>query len=433
MPFTVTMPKLSPTMEEGVIAKWHKKVGDKVAAGDLLVDVATDKATIEYQALDGGYLRQILVPDGKGAIVNQPIAIFTEKADESIEGYVPEGTAPPKPEPAEKQATAAVKETSVQAPTPAFEAMRQPVFTPEPPLEHYEFPFPTGEKQGRIAASPLARKISREKGIDLSSVKGTGPGGRVTSNDLDLGMPDQLVSFGKRELPHILPGTYEEVSLTPMRKVIAQRLQQAKSFIPHIYVRQDIDAEPLLAAREQLKIGNVKVTVNDFIVRSCALALKENPSMNSGFDSSKQAIIQFQTIDISVAVTVAGGLITPIIRHADYKNLGEISAEMKELAAKAKASKLQPEEYKGGSFTISNMGMFGVTDFCAIINPPQAGILAVGGVEEVAKVKNGQVVPGKKMSLVLSADHRVIDGTDAARFIKSVQKYLENPALLLVN
>jgi pyruvate dehydrogenase E2 component (dihydrolipoamide acetyltransferase) len=197
-------------------------------------------------------------------------------------------------------------------------------------------------------------------------------------------------------------------------------------------VHQEIDAQPIVEAREQLKIGNLKVTFNDFVIRATALALKDHPNVNSGFNSVNQSIILFKTVDISVAVTVDAGLITPIIRHADYKNLGEISAEVKELASRAKVGKLQPEEYKGGSFTISNMGMFGITDFCAIINPPQSCILAVGGIEEVPRVKNGQVVVGKKLSLVLSADHRVVDGAEAAKFLKTLQRYLENPALLMV-
>ena len=233
-------------------------------------------------------------------------------------------------------------------------------------------------------------------------------------------------------MPTIAPGTFEEMALTPMRKVIAQRLQQAKAFIPHIYVRQEIDAEPLVQLREQLKSGQLKVSVNDFIIRACALALKEHPVANSGFDSQTQSVILFKTIDISVAVSVEGGLITPIVRHADYKNLGEISLEVKELAARAKLGKLKPEEYKGGSFTISNMGMFGVSEFAAIINPPQSCILAVGGIEDAPCVKNGQVVAGKRMNLTLSADHRVVDGADAAKFLKTIQKYLESPALLLV-
>lgn len=418
-------------MEDGTIAKWHKKVGDKVNAGDLLVEVATDKATVEYNALDEGYLRKILIPDGGAAVVNQPIAIFAVKAAESIEGYVPEGIKPSAPIP--KEASPEIKVESKASIAPAVgAAMQQPAFVPEPPLEKYEFNFPTGVPAKRVAASPLAKKLAHEKGLDIGSVKGSGPGGRVTSRDLDLAQPDQTVSFGTREMPTIAPGTFEEMSLSPMRKVIAGRLQQAKSFIPHIYVRQEIDAGPLFEAREQLKNGNLKVSFNDFVIRACALALKENPNSNSGFDSATQSIILFKTIDISVAVSVEGGLITPIIRHADYKNLGEISLEIKELASRAKSGKLKPEEYKGGSFTISNMGMYGVTDFAAIINPPQSSILAVGGIEECPRVKNGQVVVGKRMNLILSADHRVVDGADAAKFIKAVQKFLENPALLIL-
>lgn len=263
-------------------------------------------------------------------------------------------------------------------------------------------------------------------------MKGSGPGGRVTSRDLNLAQSDQVVTFGRREKPSIAPGTFEEIALSPMRKVISQRLQQAKNSIPHIYVTQEIEADHLSETREQLKNGNLKLSINDFIIRAVALSLREHPNCNSGFNAATQSIIYFKTIDISVAVSVEGGLITPIIRHADYKNIGEISLEIKELAARARSGKLQENEYKGGSFTISNMGMYGISNFCAIINPPQAAILAVGGIEDCARIKNGQVVPGKKMNLTVSADHRVIDGADAAKWLKTVQKYLENPTLLLI-
>ncbi len=426
MPFTVTMPKLSPTMSEGTIAKWHKKVGDKIEAGDVLIEVATDKATVEYNALDDGFLRKILVNDGDSAIINQPIAIFTENADESIDGYAPEGTAPksqeqPKEQP--KEEAAMPVETKPQIP--------QAAFPPEPPLENYAFEFPAGDTKGRTPSSPLAKKLAKEKGLDLNSVKGTGPGGRVTSKDLDLAQKDQAVSFGKREKPTITPGTFEEVPLTQMRKTIAGRLQAAKSTIPHIYVRQEIDALSLFEMREQLKNGGLKVSINDFIIRASALALREHPNCNSGFNAANQSTILFKTIDISVAVSIKDGLITPIIRHADYKNVGEISLEIKELAARAREGKLQPQEYKGGSFTISNMGMFGVTEFSAIVNPPQAAILAVGTIEDCVRIKDERVIPGKKMQLTVSVDHRVLDGTDAAKWIKTMQKYLENPALIL--
>ena len=436
MPFTVTMPKLSPTMEEGSIAKWHKNEGDQVNSGELLVEVATDKATVEYNALDEGILRKILIPTGGHAAVNQPIAIFTETADESIEGYEPEGITLQKEEAPSHEGESTSEKQKAPPKTGATgtvtTAMQQPAFTPEPPLEDYKFGFPTGRKKKRVTASPLAKKLSKERGVDLSTVKGSGPDGRVTSKDLDLAQPAQTVTFGKREIPTEVPGSFKEMDLTPMRKVIASRLQQAKSFTPHIYVRQSVDASKMVEAREQLKNGGLRVTFNDFVIRACALALKDHPDANSGFDSSKQSVILFKTVDISVAVTVEGGLITPIIRHADYKNLGELSLEIKELATRAKAGKLQPEEYKGGSFTISNMGMFGITDFAAIINPPQAAILAVGGIEEAPVVKKGAVVPGKVMNLILSADHRVLDGAEAAKFLKSIQKYLENPSLLLL-
>lgn len=430
MPFTVTMPKLSPTMEEGTIAKWHKKEGDKVEAGELLIEVATDKATVEFNALDEGYLRQILVKEGQGAVINQPIAIFTQSEKESIVGYKPEGVVVEEqkiaPQEEKKETHAA---TTQQKSTPS---LQQPTFVPEPALESYDFEFPAEGGSARQAASPLAKKLAREKGVDLSTVKGSGPHGRVVSRDLDLGQPDQVVAFGRRDTPTVAPGTYEEVPLSPMRKAVGSRLQQSKSYIPHFYVRQEIDAEPLFLIREQLKETNIKLSVNDFIIRASALALRAHPSVNTGFNSVSQSIIFFKTIDISVAVSVEGGLITPIIRHADFKNLGQISVEVKELAGRAKTGKLEPQEYKGGSFTVSNLGMFGVTEFAAIINPPQAAILAVGGIEECVRMKNGKAAAGKRMTMTISADHRVIDGAEAAKFLKTVQKYLEYPAMLLV-
>lgn len=239
-------------------------------------------------------------------------------------------------------------------------------------------------------------------------------------------------AFGLRESPSIAPGTYEEETMSPMRKIIGQRLQESKSFIPHFYVQQTIDAQPMISIREQLANNGVKVTFNDFVIRACALTLKNHPNVNSGFNSLNQTIIRFKTIDIAVAVSVNGGLITPIVRHADFKNLGELSVEVKDLAKRAKESKLEAHEYKGGSFTISNLGMYGVTDFQAIINPPQAAILAVSGIQDAAVVKNGHVVAGKTMNIQLSVDHRVIDGVAAAEFIKALQKLLESPAVLLM-
>jgi len=429
MPFTLTMPKLSPTMEAGTLVKWHKKEGDQVSSGDLLFEVATDKATVEHTALDDGFLRKIIVQEGQEAKVNQPVAIITEKADESIEGYTPEGIEPEKEEPPAEtsEETPAVS----TAPQPKTGGLAQPAFAPEPPLESYNFEFET-TYESHLLASPLARKLAKEKGIDLSTVKGSGPGGRIVSRDLDLAQPDAIATFGSRAAPTDKPGAFDSIPLSPMRKAIGERLQASKTFIPHFYVQQDIDMETLMAIREELKKNGVKVTFNDFIMRAAALALKTHPVVNSGFDSANNCIIQFKTIDIAVAVTIAEGLITPIVRHVDYKNLGQISAEVKQLAKKAKEGKLQPEQYRGGSFTVSNLGMFGIHDFQAIINPPQAAILAIGGIRDCAVVKEGKVVPGKRMMLSLSSDHRVIDGAAAAQFLVTMQKFLENPAILLI-
>jgi pyruvate dehydrogenase E2 component (dihydrolipoamide acetyltransferase) len=429
MPFTLTMPKLSPTMEEGTIVKWRKKEGDLVKAGEVIFEVATDKATVEHAALDSGYLRKIIIPDGTSAIVNQAVAIFTEKKDESIEGYKPEGivakvaAAPPKQS---EEAPAA------KAPASTTSGLAQPAFKPEAPLKGYHFTQATARMEAHVPASPLAKKLAKEKGIDLSTVKGTGPGHRIVSTDLDLGQPNLPVTFGRHEVPDITPGTFEEEPLTPMRKVIASRLQASKTFIPHFYINMEIRCEKLLDVREQLKALGLQVSVNDLVIRASALALREHPQINSGFDTEQQKIIRFKTIDISVAVSIPDGLITPIVRHADYKNVGEISAEVKMLAHKAKEGKLMREEYAGGSFTISNLGMYGVSEFIAVINPPQAAILAVSAILDKPVVQDGHVIPGKIMTLTLSGDHRVIDGVAASRFLKTVQRFLEQPAGLLL-
>ena len=429
MPFTLTMPKLSPTMEEGFITKWQKNIGDKVLAGDVLFEVATDKATVEYNSLDDGFLRVILVENGKEAAVGAPIAIFSASKNEDITSYKPEGIA----QEVKKEVMPAEKPIEVEVKSaPKAQGMQQPAFIPEPPLEKYVFPFPGELLDDRVKATPYAKKIAKEQGIDLSTVKGSGPHQRIVSSDLSLAQKGSSHVFGKREIPLTVPGSYEEETLSPMRKVISARLQQSKSFIPHFYVTQIIDAEPMLALREQLKNGEVKITVNDIIVRAVALALREHPHLNSGFNSVSNTIIRFKTIDIAIAVSISEGLITPIIRHADFKNLGQIASEVKVLAGKAKAGKLAREEYVGGSFTISNLGMFGISEFKGIINPPQAGILCVGGIEEKPVVRHGHVVPGKVMTLSLSADHRVVDGSDGAKFIKTLQKLLENPSLLLI-
>ena len=431
MPFTLTMPKLSPTMEEGTLVKWHVKEGDHVEVGDVLIEVATDKATVEHSALDEGYVRKILISEGSTARVNQPIAIFTESADESIEGYEPEGEAPPPPPVQEEVSVEEVPAAAAPAPATTG-AMQQPAFAPPPPLQGYTFEEPTKPIHGRIPASPLARKLAQEKGINLATLKGSGPHGRIMSRDLDTGQAAAVVVFGSEARPAVAPGTYEEESLTPMRKIVGQRLQESKTFIPHFYVTQEVNAEPMVILREQLKAGGLKVTFNDLIVRATALTLKQHPEVNSGFNTVNSTLIRYKTIDISIAVSLPEGLITPIVRHADYKNLAEISSEVRSLAKRARDGKLAPEEFQGGSFTISNLGMFGVRDFIAVINPPQAAILAIGGIQDKPVVKDGQVVAGKTMSFTLSADHRVVDGVDSAKFLATFQNLVENPALLVV-
>lgn len=429
MPFLLTMPKLSPTMNEGSIAKWLKKEGDFVEAGETVMEVNTDKAVIEYNAIDSGWIRKILVKEKEIAEVNQPLAIFTEEAKESIEGFEI-----PKKREVKKEAIVAPRTENEEA---ASQTIMQPAFfmaafVPEPPLENYQFPYST-ESQTKILATPLAKKIAKERGLDLSTVKGSGPNQRITSQDLEKAQVNQAVNFGKREEPTYAPGAYEEEDLSIMRKTIAQRLMAAKSSIPHFYITQAINAEPLYSLREQLLQGKFNFTFNDFIIKACAVTLREHPEINSGFNNADNKIVRFKTVDISVAVGTNEGLITPILRHADFKNLGEISVEMRHLAKRAKEGKLEAHEYKGGSFCLSNLGMYGITDFQAILNPPQAAILAVGAVQDVPVVKNGAVVPGKVMNLTLSVDHRVIDGVLAAVFLKKLRYYLETPSLLIVH
>jgi pyruvate dehydrogenase E2 component (dihydrolipoamide acetyltransferase) len=429
MPFTLTMPKLSPTMEAGTITKWRKKEGEFIKEGEVIFEVATDKATVEYAVIDKGWIRKIIVQEGGEAVVNQPVAIFTEKENESIDGYQPEGVTPAKKAPAPQPEKGEAPKAQETAPVSQTAGLAQPSFKPAPPPKGVEFNVAT---EGYVPASPLAKKLAKEKGIDLATVPGSGPGQRVMSRDIDLGQPDLPLTFGRQEKPTVPAGSYEEEKLTPMRKAIGSRLQASKTFIPHFYVTQEIRAERLVDAHDQLKTLGYKISINDFVVRAAALALREHPQVNSGFNSETQSIIRFKTVDISIAVSLDTGLITPIVRYADFKNLGQISAEVKALAQKAKAGKLEQEEYMGGSFTISNLGMFKISEFVAVINPPQAAILAVAGVEEKPVVEEGAIVAGKTLKLTLSADHRVIDGVEGAKFLKTLQKYLENPALLVM-
>ncbi len=433
MPFTVTMPKLSPTMEEGTITKWHAKEGSFVKSGDVLIEVATDKATVEYAAVDKGYLRKILAKAGDSVHINQPIAVFTLQESESVEGYVPEGVV--LNEPPQETVTASTTTTSQPSATPSPKkegvSMGMPSFTPEPELETFD--YQSLEDQGSKTASPYAKKLAKEKNLDLSSVKGSGPGGRIVSEDLKSAQALGLVSLSGTSIDYsVRPGSYVEEKLSPMRKVIGQRLQESKTFIPHFYVTYEIDVQPLADLRKQLQSAAIKLSVNDFVVKATSIALEKHQALNSGFNSVTQSIIRFKTVDISIAVSLESGLITPIVRLANHKKVSQISKEIKELAQRAKMGKLDRHEYVGGSFTISNLGMFGASDFIGVINPPQAAILCVSGAHEKPVCKEGKIVPGMVMNVTLCSDHRVVDGADAAKFLQTFKQLMENPSLLLL-
>ena len=421
MAILVTMPALSPTMEEGVISSWLKSEGDKVADGDALCEIATDKSTVEFQAIDGGFLRKIVVPAGSSAKVNAPIAVITETADEDISLLTFEEE---KQEAEAEEEVAPQKKEQKEAPVGA--AINAITFSPPPAAEKIR-----PRKRVSENASPLARKIAAEKGLDLASVQGSGPAGRVIAKDLE-GAAAKSIVGEKRESYEFPDGTFEEVALTPVRKVIGERLQASKMTIPHYVITQSVRMDKAMSLRKELKELGIKVSFNDFVVKATALALKKHPEINTGFDSKKNVIVDYKTIDISLAVSVPDGLITPILWQADYMSLPEISAEAKKLALKARDGTLAPHEYQGGSFTISNLGMFGVTTFQAVINPPQAAILAVGGIAETAVSEGGKLSTGFVMNLSVSMDHRVIDGAEGAKFLNTVKFFLENPSSLIL-
>lgn len=425
----IKMPKLSPTMEQGTLVKWHKKAGDQVAFGDVLIEVSTDKAVLEHTANEDGWILQILVPEGSKIPVSTPIAVFSTEQNAE---YKLEELLPSKSEKNESSATTSTNDvehvpTAAPVPQQAYQALA--TFKPEAPLDH---PLILKNTTVESPISPLAKQIAQEKGLDVSGLKGSGPGGRIIKKDLEKAPPKAIAGFGFPVAPKAFPGSYHEEPLSPIREVIADRLQAAKSSIPHFYIKQTVYATPLLNLLKELKSQDIRLSINDCIVRAVALTLKEFPEINSGFNSVDQKIVRFDTIDISIAVAIPDGVITPIIRCADCKNIGMISAEIKALASKARTQALKENEYKGGSFCISNLGMTGITEFTAIINPPQAAILAVGGIEERPVVIDGQITIGAVCTLNLSVDHRIVDGYPAALFMKRLQKLLEAPAVLLL-
>lgn len=417
------MPKLSPTMEVGTLVKWHKRSGDPVAFGDVLMEISTDKAVLEHTASEDGWILQIILPEGKKAKVGEPLAVFSteQNAEFDLEALLPRQDSAPEAPPMQASKEAAV---------PTRDTFIVMDFKPEPPLST---PLSLKNPLKQCPISPLAKKLAKERNLDVSGIQGSGPGGRIVQKDLERAPTKCIAGFGYPESPDQCPGSYLEESMSPLREVIAQRLQAAKISIPHFYVKQQVYATPLLKLLQELKAQDIKLSINDCIVRACSLALKEFPELNSGFNSVNQTIVRFQTIDISIAVALPDGIITPIVRCADRKNIGMIAAEIKSLVNKARSQSLKEEEYKGGSFCISNLGMTGITEFTAIVNPPQAAILAVGSIEERPIITNGEIAVGATCMLTLSADHRVVDGYPAAMFLKRLQKILEAPAVLLLN
>ncbi len=407
------MPKLSPTMTEGFIAKWHKAPGDFVEAGDLVLEISTDKATVEHNALDAGWLRKILVQDGEKAEVNAVLAIMTETKDEPFSDTLPSTGQEQTPKKEQKKA----------------DEVHKPIAKSEE----------SNSANDRPIASPLAKKLAASKGIPLQGIKGSGPRGRIMSRDL----PESACCSEKTHqapmkeigVPTPKPASSGEIRVEPlsqMRQVIAKRLQESKATIPHFYATVDVNAGKLVALREELKAAGHAITVNDIIVKAVSLALMEHPVVRTTFDPVKNTVQYHPHADISIAVSINGGLITPIVQRADEKPLSAISSEIKELAEKAKANKLAPHEFIGGNFTISNLGMFGTSEFQAIINPPQTAILAVGAAIDMPIVQGTACVPGKVMKLTLSCDHRVVDGADAAKFLKTLKEKLESPISVII-
>ena len=405
----VKMPKLSDTMEEGVVSKWHKKVGDKVKSGDLLAEIETDKATMDFESFQDGVLLYIGVEEGKGAPVDSILAILGKEGEEykSLINAAPASAAPVVESAPEVVSVAASIEAPAAVVTSAI------------------------SNDSRTKASPLAKKIASEKGIDINQVSGSGDGGRIVKRDIENFSP--AASQVKSAVAYAPVGqeSYTEENVSQMRKVIARRLAESKFSAPHFYLTIEIDMDNAIAARTSINAqGYVKISFNDFVVKASSMALRKHPTINSSWLGDK--IRRNNHVNIGVAMAVEDGLLVPVVRFADNKSLSQISAEVKDYSAKAKSKKLQPQDWEGNTFTISNLGMYDIEEFTAIINPPDACILAVGSIKQKPVVKNGAVVPGNVMKLTLSCDHRVVDGASGAAFLKTLKEYLEQPVMMLV-
>jgi pyruvate dehydrogenase E2 component (dihydrolipoamide acetyltransferase) len=428
MPTPILMPALSPTMTEGTLARWVKKEGDTIKAGEVIAEIETDKATMEVEAVDEGVLAKIIIAAGtSGVAVNAPIAYMVEDGEK----FDPASLGAPAND---KAAPKAAAPTSAPATAPVAPASSAPAAQAVAPAA------PSGD---RLKATPLARRLAAEKGLNLASVQGTGPNGRITKADVLSGKTVSVTAAAPAPAP-IMAATgaiadmltkqgqsFTAIPNNNIKKVTARRLSESKQTVPHFYLSVDCRIDQLLAMRKRINdSADVKVSVNDFVVRAVALALKEVPAANSAW--SDDAVLQFNTVDISVAVATPNGLITPIVKNADKKGLAGISSEMKDLAERARAGKLKPEEFQGGGFTISNLGMFGVKDFAAIINPPQSCILAVGAGDQRPVVVDGKIEVATVMTCTLSVDHRSVDGAVGAQFLAAFKKRIEDPAIMLL-
>jgi pyruvate dehydrogenase E2 component (dihydrolipoamide acetyltransferase) len=398
----VRMPRLSDTMTEGTVAKWHKKVGDAISEGDLLAEIETDKATMEFESFQEGVLLHIGVGESETAEVDCILAILGEQG-EDVKALIEADETPVTPEVKEvKEDKAPLAETIIEIAAPVKA---------------------TKSADGRIVASPLAKRLAEEKGIDITAISGSGDGGRVIKRDVDSYKVPVANSVAYQEL-------YTEEPVSQMRKVIARRLAESKFTAPHFYLSISVDMDNAIAARKAINaLPDTKVSFNDLIVKACAMALREHPTVNSSWRAD--VIRRNQHVNIGVAIAVEDGLLVPVVRYTDTKSLSDISTEVKEFAQKAKDKKLQPADWEGSTFTISNLGMFGIDEFTAIINTPDACILAVGGIQQIPVVKDGQVVPGNVMKLTLSCDHRVVDGASGAAFLNTLKTYLQNPVTML--
>ena len=417
----VQMPKLSDTMTEGTVVSWKKKVGDQVNAGEVLAEIETDKATMEWEATDDGVLKEIYVQEGGKVNVGDRIAFIGGGGEAPKE----------KQTETEKPAPAKAKEAETAPPRQSEKSKPAPAKTETVPAAEEQ---PTA---GRIKASPLARKIAAEKNLDLTKIKGSGPGGRIVEKDL-AGAAESAASPlpAKALTPAIAAGQSARISLTGMRKVIADRLSASLGPIPHFYLNIEINAGPLMRLRAELKSADEndeahKITVNDFILKAAVAAAVREPKVNASFDGD--AIVQYGDINLAVAIAIDEGLVTPVIRSAQNKSLREISAAVKDLAYRARNKRMKPEEFQGGTLTVSNLGSYGIDYFSAVINPPQAIILSIGAVVRQAVVEEtGEIVPGYRMKVGMSCDHRVVDGAIGAAYLKELRQLLENPSRLLL-